>query len=47
MEKRQNLQAIIRGQAVTEEGTVLVFHLCKPGGNRSGLRQLECQLNAL
>lgn len=45
-ERGQNSQAIIRGQAVTEEGTVLVFHLRKPGGNRSGLRQLERLLNA-
>lgn len=36
--RRQNSQAVIGGQAVTEEGTVLVFHLCKPGGKRAGLR---------
>lgn len=36
-ERRQNSQAIIRGQAVIEEGTVLAFHLCKPGGKRNRL----------
>lgn len=49
-EKRQNSQAIIRGQAVVEEGTVLAFHLCKPGGRRNrlrnGQRHHECLLNA-
>lgn len=37
-ERVQNSQTIIRGQAVTEEGTVLAFHLCKPGGKRNRLR---------
>lgn len=49
-ERRQNSQAIIGGQAVTEEGTVLAFHLCKPGGKRNrlryGQRQPECLLDA-
>lgn len=37
-ERRQNSQTIIRGQAVTEEGTVLAFHLCKSGRKRNRLR---------
>lgn len=39
--RRQNSQAVIRGQAVAEEGTVLVFHLCKPGGKTAGLRHVQ------
>lgn len=49
-ERRQNSQAIVRGQAVIEEGTVLAFHLCKPGRKRKrlkyGQRHPECLLDA-
>lgn len=45
--RRQNSQAIVGGQAVAEEGTVLVFHLRKPGGNRTGLRHVQRHLERL
>lgn len=36
--RKKNSQAVIRGQAIAEEGTILAFHLCKPGGKRKRLR---------